>query len=62
MRTPGDSDELVARAKRLRERARKCTGDPTSCRQSYSVPTEPEMPICRYTGADCDNDRRASRQ
>jgi hypothetical protein len=53
-----DTDGLVravhAKVQAARGKRFRCTGLPSSCGKSYSVPADKETPVCIYTGAECD--------
>lgn len=53
--------------RKARERAqvaaikRHCTGDPSTCRESYHVPSQPDIPLCGILGGECERERARRR-
>ena len=51
---PGDTDDLVERAKANRVKAQRCTtGDPNTCGLAETFGDDP-IPCCSETGRECD--------
>lgn len=55
MRTKAERKKAheAARAAAMR---RHCTGDPNTCKETYHVPSAPEIPLCGIMGGECERE------